>query len=313
MADAVVTDAQRLATEWATAIRDSTTLDGHRETIRADHLDALEPGDVSILGLLTVGGQGLATGDNERYLAYLDGTPGAAEIKSRNDDFAFETTNDETYRWLSRVVRPADTVDVAALSEEQVCSGINPAADRTWVPIIKGKGEPYYAPITQYVDWSKTALDGIREDGLLRNRRHYFRDGIFVSRGGTGRPVVRYAPPAAVDSSGGKYIPTFEPVSAKYLNGLLNSSLVQHVLDTFVNGTVNTQIQDMRVVPIVVPTDTQRARMESLVDEAIAIRTRNHAVDDPVAEIDQPAADARRSLSAVTDDIDTLVAHLYDR
>jgi|GEM_PF-6137298 len=310
LADSVVADAQRLITEWAGAIRDSNTLDEHREAIRAGHLDALEPGDVSILGLLTVGGQGLATGDNESYLAYLDGTPGATEVRARNAEFAYGTTNEQPYRWLSRVVRPSDTVDVAALTDEQARSGIDPDADRTWVPIIKGKGDPYYAPITQYVDWSSSALEGITDDGLLRNRRYYFEPGIFVSRGGTGRPVVRYAPPAAVDSSGGKYIPTYAGVSAKYLNGLLNSGTVQHLLDTFLNGTVNTQIQDMRAVPVVVPTDDQRARMAALVDEAIAARARDDGVDDPVANLDLPSVDPR-SLSAITDDIDALAASIY--
>ena len=310
LADSVVADAQRLITEWAGAIRDSNTLDEHREAIRAGHLDALEPGDVSILGLLTVGGQGLATGDNESYLAYLDGTPGATEVRARNAEFAYGTTNEQPYRWLSRVVRPSDTVDVAALTDEQARSGIDPDADRTWVPIIKGKGDPYYAPITQYVDWSMDALEGIREDGLLRNRRYYFEAGIFVSRGGTGRPVVRYAPPAAVDSSGGKYIPTYEGVSAKYLNGLLNAAPVQHVLETFLNDTVNTQIQDMRVVPVVVPTDDQRERMAALVDEAIAVCARDHDVADPVADLD-PASVEPRTLSAVTDDIDALAARIY--
>lgn len=310
LADSVVATAQRLVTEWAGAIRDSNSLDEHREAISAAHLDDLEPGDVSILGLLTVGGQGLATGDNESYLAYRDGTPGAAKIRARNDEFAYGATNERTYRWLSRVVRSDDTVDVADLTDEQAESGIDPGADRTWVPIIKGRGDPYYAPITQYVDWSKTALEGIKDDGLLRNRRYYFQPGIFVSRGGTGTPVVRYAPPAAVDSSGGKYIPTYEGVSAKYLNGLLNSSPVQHLVETFLNGTVNTQIQDMRAVPVVVPTDDQRARMEALVDEAIAVRAREHDITDPVATVD-PALDQSRSLSAVSDDIDALVARLY--
>jgi hypothetical protein len=179
------------------------------------------------------------------------------------------------------------------------------------VPIIKGKGDPYYTPITEYIDWSKKSLKGIQEDGLIRNQRYYFEEGIFISRGGTGEPVIRYSPPAAVDSSGGIYIPTFNQVSAKYLNGLLNSEPIQHLINTFINGTVNTQIQDMRLVPIVIPTDEQLIRMEQLVDEAIAIRVGDMDVDNPVAELDTIEVASSRTISAVKSDIDSLVSDIY--
>ena len=310
--ESIVADATRLSDEWEAEIRDSDTLDKNINIIREEHLNSLEPGDVSILGLLTVGGQGLSSGSNDDYLAYLDGTSDAKKVRERNDEFEYISKNDNQYKWMSRVIRPDNIADVGSMSSKEMKNGISNDKKNTWVPIIKGKGDSYYQPIVEYINWSKKSIEGIQEDGLIRNQRYYFEEGIFISRGGTGEPVIRYSPPAAVDSSGGIYIPTFDQVSAKYLNGLLNSNFIQHLIDEFINGTVNTQIQDMRLVPIVIPTDEQLSNMEKLVDEAIAIRMREMEITDPVAELSMEDITSSRNISAVESDIDELVSKIYD-
>lgn len=310
--ESVITEATTLASRWEDEIRDSKTLDENIDVIEREHLQSLEPGDVSILGLLTVGGKGLDTGDNDNYLAYIDGSDPAQRVKQRNEEFTYVDRNEQQFSWMSRVVRPGETVDGRELTDRERVDGIDDDRSDTWVPILKGKGDPYYTPITEFVDWSTSGVDGIREDGLIRNQRYYFEEGIFISRGGTGDPVVRYAPPAVVESSGGIYIPTSAHVSAKYLNGLLNSDIVQHILDQFINGTVNTQVQDMRVVPVVVPTADQRARMEALVDEAIAVRTRETAGSTTVADLGVESIEPTRSISEIAAEIDDLVEEIYD-
>jgi hypothetical protein len=307
----VISNATRISAEWEDEIRDSDTLDANINVIREQHLKTLQPGDVSILGLLTVGGQGLSTGSNDDYLAYLDGTPEAEKVKERNDEFAYRKKNDNQYKWMSRVIRPDDVVNVDSMSLTEREEGIDNES-KSWVPIIKGKGDPYYTPITQYIDWSKDSISGIRKDGLIRNKRYYFEEGIFISRGGTGKPVIRYSPPAAVDSSGGIYIPTYDQVSAKFLNGLLNSTFIQHLINCFINGTVNTQIQDMRLVPIVIPTDEQLTRMERLVDEAISIRVSELNAESTVAELDTTDVGSSRTIADIEADIDELVSDIYD-
>jgi hypothetical protein len=303
--------AYALAEEWADAIRDSDALAANRDRIERDHLSTLSPGDVSLLGLLTRGGQGLATADNDEYLAYLDGTPPAERVKSRNERFRYVARNENRFGWMSRVVRPEDVVRAEELTDEEKREGIA-GRDATWVPILKGKGDPYYDPVTEYVRWSREAVAALRTDPNARwqGAEYFFEEGLFVSRGGTGNPVVRHAPPAVVDSSGGIFVPSSGCVSARYLNGVLNSAVVQHVVDQFVNGTVNTQIQDLRHVPIVIPTGRQRERVEALVEEAIAIRLAESDVPDPAVDAGSlPPAD--RPLDAVSAAIDELVAEIY--
>ena len=181
------------------------------------------------------------------------------------------------------------------------------------MPIIKGKGEPYYTPITQYIDWSRESVQQLQNDPKARwqGYEYFFKEGLFISRGGTGNPVIRYAPPGVIDSSGGIYIPTSEKVSARYLSGLLNSSLIQEIIKEFINGTVNTQIQDMRMVPVVIPSESEQTRMEKFVDQAIAARIRSSNAHDPAIDVSMSEI-GERSLSKIESDIDELVSDIYE-
>lgn len=303
---------KKLSEKWKHEIRDSDTLEENIDKIKDEYIDYLLPGDISILGLLTIGGQGLATGSNDDYLAYLDGTRAAEKVKDRNTDFNYVEKNENQFSWMSRVIRKGHIADVRKLDEEDKENGIqNPEQDKTWVPIVKGKGDSYYTPITEYIDWSKEAVNGIQEDGLIRNKRYYFNEGIFISRGGSGEPVIRYAPPAVIDSSGSIFIPTSDLVTARYLNGLLNSRLIQHIIDQFINGTVNTQVQDMRRVPVVIPSEDQREAMNSLVDKAISIRIREAGIEDYSVDFDE-SIDSSRDIEEVEQDIDDLVEEIYE-
>jgi hypothetical protein len=53
----------------------------------------LKPGDVTLVGLIAEGGQGMRTANNARFLGYLQGTPQAEEIKASRDEW--------TQRWLA--------------------------------------------------------------------------------------------------------------------------------------------------------------------------------------------------------------------
>lgn len=59
----------------------------------------LRPGDVTLVGLVAQGGQGMRTANNARFLGYLAGTPQARDILARREEW--------TQRWLaSPKIRP---------------------------------------------------------------------------------------------------------------------------------------------------------------------------------------------------------------
>jgi restriction endonuclease S subunit len=230
--------------------------------------------------LVTWGGRGLDTGKNEEHIAYIDGTYEAEQVKERNDDFTYVEKNEDAFRWVSRVIQEKHTIDPQELTEEEKKNGIDPEkrGERTWVPLEKGSSieDIYYKPTLEYIDWSQESLQQIRDRraGRLRDTDYYFREALFSSRGGTGeyKAKVRYINNAVVDGSGVVLIPTTDLSAAKYLNGVLNSDVMKYIIDEFINSTVNVQVSDMRLLPILIPTNEERNEIVDLVDEAIAIQ-----------------------------------------
>ena len=286
-----------LANSWEASIRDSDTLEENLSRIKSDHIDSLTEGDISILGLMTLGGVGLQTGSNDEYLAYIDGSESAGRVKERNDDFEYVSTNENSYSYMSRVITEDHVADVSELSEDEKINGISTEDDRTWVPIEKGfkKSDMYFKPREVYVNWSEESVNGIDEDGLIRNIEYYFQPGIFSSRGGFSDLLVRYTDGAVIESTGVVLTPIEGTVSAKYAIGLLNSELCEHITDVFINSS-GKQATDMRHIPIPIPTGEQEDRMTTLVDEAISIKK----------------GEGTRSLSEVQNEIDQFVENLYE-
>ena len=285
-----------LANTWEDSIRDSDTLEDNLSKIKADHIDELEAGDVSILGLMTLGGVGLQTGSNEEYLAYLDGTESAEEVKERNDDFEYVSTNENTYSYMSRVIPESHVADVSSMSNNEKLNGISGNTDRTWVPVEKGfrQNDVYFKPREVYINWSKEGVERIDEDGLIRNVKYYFQPGIFCSRGGFSDLLVRYTNDAVIESTGVVLTPMKGTISAKYAIGLLNSELCEHITDTFINAS-GKQATDMRHIPIPIPDSEEENRMTELVNEAIEVKK---------GKVD-------KSLSEVQEEIDEFVEKLY--
>lgn len=81
----------RLVEEWWDQIETSQKFSDHLDELRAYHA-TLKPGDITLVGLIAEGGQGMRTANNARFLGYLEGTPQAREIEARRQAW--------TQRWL---------------------------------------------------------------------------------------------------------------------------------------------------------------------------------------------------------------------
>ncbi len=73
---------KRLVAEWWPKIETSAKFADNRAAIAAYH-QTLKPGDVTLVGLIAEGGQGMRTANNARFLGYLDGTPQAEAILAK--------------------------------------------------------------------------------------------------------------------------------------------------------------------------------------------------------------------------------------
>ncbi len=85
---------KKLVGEWWERIENSQKFAVNHSDISAYH-KALKPGDVTLVGLIAEGGQGMRTANNARFLGFLKGTPPAERIGTNREEW--------TKRWLMDV------------------------------------------------------------------------------------------------------------------------------------------------------------------------------------------------------------------
>lgn len=106
-----------LVDQWWTRIEDSRKFADNFGEISAYH-KTLKPGDVTLVGLIAEGGQGLATANNMRFLGYLEGTPQAVTLLAKRAEW--------TRRWLAD---PKIAPVFTRLLQEQGRDTAHPTAD----------------------------------------------------------------------------------------------------------------------------------------------------------------------------------------
>ena len=74
------TSVKKLMDNWWGKISTSKNIEKNKNELEA-YRKSLKPGDITLLGLITEGGQGLATANNGKYVGVLDGTKSAENIK----------------------------------------------------------------------------------------------------------------------------------------------------------------------------------------------------------------------------------------
>ncbi len=187
------TKVNQLLNQWWDKISTSKNIEKNKKELER-YRNSLKPGDITLLGLITEGGQGLATANNGKYVGVLEGTKWADNVlKQRSEKLLLATTfckekniktktdaqtflnnlNEQAIRqlfdnlkekygrdifgqgWLYRIVSKEEIADVDALSEDEKLNGIK--GTRTFVPYDKGDkdGNRWYAPTPYYIDWSR--------------------------------------------------------------------------------------------------------------------------------------------------------------
>ena len=81
-----------LHAEWWERIETSEKFAQNRADL-AEYHSTLQPGDITLVGLIAEGGQGMRTANNARFLGYLEGTPQAANLLAKRAVW--------TLRWLA--------------------------------------------------------------------------------------------------------------------------------------------------------------------------------------------------------------------
>ena len=293
-----LSDIKDTSERWSDVIMDSTHIEDNMSEIYTEHVDQLSPGDTSIMGLLTKGGQGLSTGNNKEYLAYLEGTRGAEKVKERNgNDFSYVVKNQEGFGQsrICRVINDEHIADVDSLTEDERKYGIQRDTDKVWVPVEKGftEDETYYKKSDQYINWSREFVDKIDETGYIRNREVFFKPGVYAVLGGFAQIRVRYSSDKVIEN-GNLFFPHTQKITAEYLTGVLNSEVCVHIFENFINRE-GVSTQNIRLIPVKIPTDSERERVEELIEEAIQIRK----------------GESERSIEELQSEVNETIAEIY--
>ena len=99
-------------------------------------------------------------------------------------------------------------------------------------------------------------------------------------------------------------MPILSYLSSKFIVGLLNSNLIFDYYREFVNCTVNVQINDIKLIPIIIPDKHDIKLMESLVDKAIGLKQSDLGA---ISKPDRSYTD----ITLVEQEIDKAVVSLY--
>jgi type I restriction-modification system DNA methylase subunit len=206
------------------------------------------------------GRQGLATADDDRFLARADdvrvGTIGIASV----------------------------------LGDDERRSGIA-ASKPYWVPFAKGGGfGEYWQPIETVIDWSRESVaELLRRNAMptgtsrrprFQNRDHYFRAGLTYSVVSSGRISVRLLPEGWIFGHKGSAIFMEDTSESElFLLGYLNSALATYFLKKIVNTTATADVGYIEKLPYRRPTSEIEAAVVERVERIVAALQGNAEAD----------------------------------
>jgi len=159
-----------------------------------------------------------------------------------------------------------------------------------WIVLEKNTGqeEIYWAPNTLFIDWSRGSVKWLFENSgkkgtampVIRNPDYYFKGGVSMSSISESQFRVKIAEPTVFEHKSHVLEPhqIIEGLfGANYLMAFLSSNFAFYLTKEYLNHTVEPELNDLRLLPIVIPTETQRKEIEALVDEAIGIQKKRYA------------------------------------
>ena len=326
-----------LMKEWWAKIETSKKISKNESELNR-YRSSLMPGDVTLIGLVTDGGQGMATGDNGKFVGVKVGTKQAASIiESRPQKLAefnrkYGLNNvlplDETEIWtlfdnlkskygnkifgqgyVYRIVPEHLLADITSLTDQDKKLGI--LGMQSFVPYDKGDkdGNKWYNENPFVIDWSRDNVNYLKSSPKSRYQGYtfYFKEGFCWNN----NLNERYYNIKCKEKKAGIHdvasMSLFEltaKVPAYYIVTLINSSLCGYFYRMFLNNTVNVQVNDLRMLPVIVPSEEQLKESRKMFDDAVKAQKAffNHQISSDERE---------RQLMEIQTNVDDFVFSVY--
>ncbi len=185
---------------------------------------------------------GMHTHNNRKYIAAIEGTELVNVFKKRN-------------------MKSKESIQKFKIIE------INEFKTGEWKPYLKrGGGDQYYRPIMEALDWKE---ESIKNYDIPKNVP-FEQEGIVIS-GVSSRLAARIMPRGCYWDSNKAigFIIKNKVISIPYILGVLNSSLYNYLAKGIINNTSSIQLTGIHALPIVLPDDKTKERIEDLVKKII--------------------------------------------
>ena len=316
--------------------------------------ESLKPGDIALLGCLTEGGQGLATGNNGKYIAIrknskwadtvIDGRPkkliaamkaepllakelgninpkeyltslSESEIAEKFDSIKEKYGRDIFGQgYIYKLIEEEEIADVEKLTDDEKENGID-TKKPFYVLYDKGDkdGNRWYLETPFAIAWSKENVQFLKTNSgkkgvgmpVVRNPQFNFKEGFCWNN--VLNPKTRLLKvkmkSASVNDVGSMSLSTLlENIPNYYLVCVLNSDFIFDYYREFINCTVNIQINDIRQIPIIIPTK------ESL---KIISKTFQKAIDLKKSVVSGISFEENNALEEIEKQINTFINTLY--
>ena len=117
---------------------------------------------------------------------------------------------------------------------------------------------------------------------VIRNPKLYLTPGVTWSLHANHVPAkCRYQEACVFDSSSSRLTPIIPTLSARAFVAIANSDIFSFFLKKFVKHNQDIEINDMRMMPIVMPTSQQHERLNELADLCIEAKQAEFKNDSP--------------------------------
>lgn len=215
---------------------------------------------------------------------------------------------------MYRIIPGAQQCNTTNISDSEKEEGIN--SDVCWVPYDKGdrEGNRWYLETPYLIDWSKGAVQWLKSHSghsgagmpVVRNPQFYFRNGFCWSDVLNPNSIYIKCRLKSKSVNDVKSMSLYDEIGIgdQYIVSLINSFLHFKMLREFLNGTVAIQMNDIRKMPIKIPSEKELEAFRNEFNKCLAIQKRYFK-----GEIDK--ADARAQLKPIEDIIDQMVNQFY--
>ena len=217
--------------------------------------------------------------------------------------------------FMYRIIPDNMIFDVNLITDKQKDEGIK--GKRIFVPYDKGdrEGNRWYLETPYLIDWSEETVEWLKNHSghsgagmpVVRNPQFYFRNGLCWTN--VLNPNSSYFKCRLKDNTvndvGSMSLYDESGLGDKYFVLSLNSYLQFKVLREFFNNTVNIQMNDIRKLPIKIPSESELKAFNKKFDECMAIKKEYFS-----GKIDR--AEMNLQLRPIEAEIDEMVNKLYD-